>query len=211
MRSNQRFLRIAPLCAAAAFVCGPSLAQQSGGMSSSGASSRSDGYSIIPYTRRGYVGINVGRSDYKDLRCGSSLFGCDDSGTRGHVYTGGLFNDWVGMEIGALYEGGVGRGGGTTRAEGVNLSVVGRVPLGAFNLFAKGGATYGRTRVTADALSGLPAGRVRGWGRSFGAGAGYDITPNHGVVLEWARHAFRVPGGGRRDIDSTSLGYVVRF
>lgn len=211
MRSTVRLLRIAPLFAAAALACGPSLAQQSGSMGSSGASSRSDGYSILPYTRRGYVGINIGQSDYKDLRCGSGLFGCDDSATRGHVYTGGLFNDWVGMEIGALYEGGVGRGGGTTRAEGVNLSVVGRVPLGAFNVFAKGGATYGRTRVTADALSGLPAGRVRGWGRSYGAGAGFDITPNHGVVLEWERHAFRVPGGGRRDIDSTSLGYVYRF
>jgi OmpA-OmpF porin, OOP family len=211
MRFTSRLLRLAPLCAAAALFCGPSLAQQTGGMGSSGASSRSDGYSIIPYTRRGYVGINIGRSDYDDFRCGSRLFGCDDGGTRIHVYTGGLFNDWVGMQIGALYEGGVDRGGGTTRAEGVNVSVVGRVPLGAFNVFAKGGATYGRTRVTADVLSGLPAGRERGWGRSFGAGAGYDITPNHGVVLEWERHAFNVPGGGRRDIDSTSLGYVYRF
>lgn len=171
----------------------------------------SPGYSLIPYTSRGFAGINVGQSNFKDFSCGASGFGCDDSATRIHAYFGGFFNEWVGVQLGALYEGGPGRAGGTTRAEGLNASLVARVPIGAFNVFAKGGATYGRTRVTADALSGITPGRKRGFGGSYGFGAGYDITANHGVVLEWERHAFNVPGGGRRDIDSTSLGYVYRF
>jgi OmpA-OmpF porin, OOP family len=208
-----KFLRWTPLCAAATLVCGTALAQQtqSGGMTAPSASSRSEGYSLLPYTRSGYVGINVGRSDYDDFSCGSGLFGCDDGGTRVNGYIGGLINDWAGVEVGALYEGDVDRYGGKTRAEGVNLSLVGRVPLGAFNVFGKVGATYGRTRISADALSGVQSGRARGWGNSFGVGAGYDITRNHGVVLEWSRNEFKLPGGDRRDIDGTSVGYVYRF
>lgn len=213
MRLSLSFLRWAPLCAAATLTCGAALAQQSqgGGMNAPGAFSRGAGSSFLPYTQRGYVGINVGRADYGDFSCGSGLFGCDDDAKRVHAYTGGFFNEYLGVQIGALYEDAANRGGGKTRAEGINLSLVGRVPLGAFNLFAKAGTTYGRTRVSADALSGLTPGRKRGFGGSYGFGAGYDITPNHGVVLEWESHAFRVPGGGRRDIDSTNLGYVYRF
>lgn len=229
MPSSLAPLRMAPLYLAAALVSGAAVAQtpsvpanpsaeratpaQPGSSPSSMrvSNTRSDSYSFLPWTRRGYLGINIGRSDYGDFNCGSGAFGCDDSGTRGHLYTGGLFNDWLGMEVGYLNEGSVGRGGGSTRSEGANLSLVGRVPLGAFNAFAKVGTTYGRTRVSADALSGLQAGRVRGWGGSYGVGVGFDFTPGSGVVLEWASHSLRVPEGGRRDVESLSLGYVLRF
>ena len=212
---NHRLRRLAPAGAAAlllALGAGATLAQQTPTTSDrSGASSRGEGWSLLPYTRRGYAGINIGQSDYDDFSCGNGLFGCDDSGTRVHVYTGGLFSEWLGAEIGYLNEGRVRRGGGSTRSEGVNLSLVARAPLGAFNVFGKVGATYGRTRVSSDLLSGLDDGRARGWGRSFGAGVGYDFTPNGGVVLEWSRHAYHVPGGGRRDVDGASVGYVHRF
>lgn len=182
----------------------------SDGRSPSASSSRGDGWSILPGTRRGYLGLNVGRSDYGDLSCGIG-FSCDDSGTRAHLYTGGYFNDWLGMEVGYLNEGKVARSGGSTRAEGINLSLVGRLPLGAFNVFGKVGGTYGRTRVSASPLSGIAEGRERGWGPSFGAGVGFDITAGSGVVLEWTRNDFHVPGGGRSNIDGASLGYVHRF
>jgi len=232
MHSSLRLLRAMPLFAAAALACGPSLAQQDpavrdadratggrpspyappvGTTTAPAAFTRADGYSILPWTRRGYIGINLGQSDYGDFGCGGGGFGCDDNDTRVHVYTGGMFNDWLGLEIGYLNEGKVDRAGGGTRSEGGNISLVGRVPLGAFNVFAKGGATYGRTKVSADALSGVTAGSRRGWGGSYGVGAGFDFTPSSGVVLEWSRHAFRVPGGGRRDVDGTSIGYVHRF
>ncbi len=207
--------RCLPLAAAAVLVSAATLSfAQTGpgsdGRSPSASSSRGEGWSILPGTRRGYLGLNVGRSDYGDLSCGIG-FSCDDSGTRTHLYTGGYFNDWLGMEVGYLNEGKVDRSGGSTRAEGINLSLVGRVPLGAFNVFGKAGATYGRTRVSASPLSGITEGRERGWGPSFGAGVGFDITAGSGVVLEWTRNDFHVPGGGRSNIDGASLGYVHRF
>lgn len=215
-RSTTRLSRCLPLAAAAALLLGTATLSQaqtgsgSDGRSGSAASGRSEGWSLMPGTRRGYVGLNIGRSDYGDLSCGIG-FSCDDSGTRAQVYTGGYFNDWMGLELGYLNEGKVDRSGGSTRAEGINLSLVGRVPFGTFNAFGKVGATYGRTRVSASPLSGITEGRERGWGPSFGVGVGYDLTPASGVVLEWTRHDFHVPGGGRSNIDGTSLGYVYRF
>jgi OmpA-OmpF porin, OOP family len=216
-RSTTRCPRgLLPLALAAALATAAtmSVAQTgpgSDGRSSATSSSRGEGWSVLPWTRRGYVGLNVGRSDYGDLACGVG-FSCDDSGTRGHVYTGGYFNDWLGMEVGYMNEGKVDRSGGSTRAEGINLSLVGRVPLGSsFNAFGKVGSTYGRTRVSASPLSGITEGRERGWGPSFGIGAGFDFTNGSGIVLEWSRNDYHVPGGGRSNIDGASLGYVHRF
>lgn len=184
---------------------GPSTSSSSGSASSSGR----DGMSLLPFTRRGYVGINLGRPDYK-LGCVSG-YSCNDPNFGFHVYTGGLFNDWIGAEVGYLRFNNADRGGGEVRLEGANASVVVRAPLGQFNVFAKGGVTYGRTRVTADVVSGVTPGRKRGWGGSFGAGVGYDFTPNHGAVIEWTRHDFEYPDGDRRDADMISGGYVYRF
>ncbi|MBK9133501.1 MAG: outer membrane beta-barrel protein [Betaproteobacteria bacterium] len=170
------------------------------------------GWSLLPGTQSGYVGINVGKPDFDDVGCGSAAFPCSDPDARFHVYTGGLINGWLGAEIGYVYEGRADRGGGDVRAEGLNLSAVARLPIGAFNAFAKGGVTYGRVRVSADPASLVPTGSRRGWGPSYGAGVGWDFSPSSGLVLEWARHEYRFPGaGGRTDIDSMSLGYVHRF
>lgn len=47
-------------------------------------------FSVIPYTSHGYVGLNLGQSDY-DLACVGG-FGCDSKGTAVNLYTGGMFN-----------------------------------------------------------------------------------------------------------------------
>lgn len=170
-----------------------------------------DGYSLLPYTRRGYFGISVGRPDFKN-GCGTGLYGCDNPNVGVSVYTGGLFNEWLGMELGYMNTGKADRAGGRTSAQGVSVSLVARAPMGAFNVFAKGGAIYGQTNVSSGLLSGIAEGQRRGWGGTYGAGVGYDFTPASGVVLEWARHEFRFPGdGGRQDVDTTSVGYVHRF
>jgi OmpA-OmpF porin, OOP family len=170
-----------------------------------------DGWSWMPGTTRGYVGLNVGRSEYNSS-CGTALFGCDDPEARVHVYSGGMFNDWLGVELGYIYEGSADRGGGRQRAEGVNLSAVFKAPLGAFNVYGKVGGLYGRTRVTSALLSGIDGGERRGWGSALAVGAGYDITPRSGLVLEYSRNEFRFPGaGGRQNVDGLSLGYVHRF
>jgi hypothetical protein len=128
------------------------------------------------------------------------------------VYTGGLFNEWLGMELGYTHTGSAERAGGMTRAQGINVSLVARAPLGAFNVFAKGGAIYGETSVSTGPLSDVTAGKRRGWGGTYGAGVGFDFTPTSGVALEWTRREFLFPGnGGRQNADITSLGYVHRF
>lgn len=168
-------------------------------------------YSLLPYTRRGYVGLNLGQSDYGALSCGAGGFSCDDKDVGGMLYTGGMFNDWLGLELGYLNMGRVDRAGGRTEAQGLNVSLVGRLPLQQFNVFAKGGTTYGRTKVSADALSLVPTGNETGWGVSYGAGVGLELTPAASVVLEWARHDFHVAGNGKQEIDLTSLGVKYRF
>ncbi len=170
----------------------------------------SDGYSWLPYTRKGYVGLNVGKSKF-DTACGGGGYTCDDPNASLYVYTGGLINDWVGLELGYLNTGKANRAGGDTRAQGVNVNLVLRAPVGAFNAFVKGGAIYGQTRVSTGVLSNVTAGKRTGWGASYGAGVGYDFTPNSGIVLEVSRNEFRFPGGRRDNVDSTNVGYIYRF
>ena len=166
-------------------------------------------YSLLPWTRRGYVGLNIGKPDFKgDCPTG---FSCDDANARAHLYTGGFVNDWLGAELGYQYEGKADRAGGSLRAEGINLSLVLHAPLGQFHLYGKVGGLYGRTKVSADALSGVTTGKETGWGSSYALGAGFDFTPASGVVLELARNRYRFPGDVRENIDSANIGYVHRF
>ncbi len=167
------------------------------------------GYSLIPYSSSGYVGLNVGRPDY-DLACVGG-FGCSDSSTSFNLYTGGMFNQYLGAEIGYVNLGKMRRGGGTSKAHGINLSLVGKLPLGAFNVFGKVGTTYGRTETTASPLAGIATGRESGWAGSYGLGVGYDLTSRSSIVLEWARYDMRFAGLGKREVNTTSLGYVHRF
>jgi hypothetical protein len=175
------------------------------------AQAQTGGGSLLPGTTNGYVGINVGKPEF-DAGCGTGLYRCDDPDVSGYFYAGGMFTDWIGLEVGYLNSGRAERAGGSTRAQGLNVSAVLRAPLGsAFNVFAKGGAIYGQTRVSTGIGSGEAAGTRRGWGASYGVGAGWDLSNRSGVVVEWSRHEFRFPGAGRRDLDNLSVGYVHRF
>ena len=73
-----------------------------------------------------------------------------------------MFTQYLGAEFGYVNLGKMRRGGGSTKAHGLNVSLVGRVPLGAFNVFGKLGTTYSRTEVSASALSGIATGRGPG-------------------------------------------------
>lgn len=189
--------------AAACLISAP-LAASAQGMS------RPAGWSMLPGTTSGYVGLNIGRSDYDDFPCGIG-FGCDDSATRWNVYTGGLVNQWFGVELGYINEGSVGRAGGNTRAQGVNLSLVGRLPVDMFSVYGKIGALYGRTRVRGSSLSLIDTGSESGWGSTLAVGASWDFMRNGSVVLELSRDRFKVPGGSSDNVEGLSLGYVHRF
>lgn len=173
--------------------------------------SEAGSYSILPYTRQGYIGLNLGRARF-DLPCGSGGYGCDRSANRAvTVYTGGMFNDWWGLELGYFNSGKADRAGGQTRAEALNASLVGRLPMGGFHAFAKGGVAYGRARMSTGPLSDQPSGRARGRGWVYGAGLGADITKNSSLVLEWTRYRLWMGRGDRSNVDATQLGYVYRF
>lgn len=168
------------------------------------------GYSLVPYTQRGYVGINLGKSSF-DTDCGPAGLSCDDPDLAGKIYFGGALNDRVGIEFAYVNMGRADRAGGHAEAQGANASLVGTWPVNRWSLFAKLGGTYGFTKVTSEPGSGVTEGRRRGLGVSYGAGIGYDLQPNSTVVLEWERHDFRFRGTGREGIDALTLGYVYRY
>ncbi|WP_077034484.1 outer membrane beta-barrel protein [Pelomonas sp. KK5] len=166
-----------------------------------------------PFTAgSGYMGLNVGKPSFK-TDCGNAGFNCDNPNASFKLYGGAMFNQHFGAELGYLNMGKAERGGGHSKAEGINMSLVGHVPLGEsrFGAFAKGGATYGRTRVDAQSASGIATGRESGWGGAYGAGVDYALSPTSAVVLEWEHHDFRFPGTGREGVAATSLGFVKRF
>lgn len=165
------------------------------------------GSSLLPYTTHGYVGLNAGVSDYRG-GC-SGAFGCDDTDQAFKVYTGGLINQWIGAEFGYLHLGKVDRNGGSTRAHGLNLSLVLNVPVTEmFEIHGRAGATYGRTKTTAAA--GLPRGGESDWGPAWGIGAGLNLTPQFAVVLDWDHHRFEF-AGGRDHVTATTLGVRYQF
>lgn len=160
---------------------------------------------------RGYLGLNLGSPRYS-THCGGPGFNCDNPSTSFHLYGGAMMNDNFGLELGYLNMGNASRAGGTTKAQGVNFSVVGRAPLSqSFAVFGKLGATYGHTSVSADPSSGVTTGTKNGLGLAYGAGVSFDFTPQVSAVLEWDRHDFRFAGDVREPVKTTSVGLQYKF
>lgn len=178
-----------------------------------GYSGRNSSYSWLPYTTRGYVGLHWGQADFDDVPC-SSAYSCDDTSDKAFkVYTGGMFNDYFGLELGYLNTGSVDRSGGRTRAHGANLSLIAQAPLGQVaGIYAKAGVTYGWTRTSTGGLAvDVDDGKDSGAGPSYGAGLRFNATPNWALVLEWERHEMRFAGDDKRDVSLTTLGVQYRF
>jgi OmpA-OmpF porin, OOP family len=201
-------------CIAALFLPLAAMAQTGGSTTSDSYNSgyRSSAYdtsrnrSWLPYTENGYWGFNLGAPKY-DKSCASG-FECDDPSVGGKLYLGGQFNQWLGMEVGYAHFGKMDRSGGETESQGINLSLVGTLPLSeAFKAFGKVGTTYGWTDISADTGR---TGSDNGFGLSYGAGLGYDINPKTQVVVEWDRHDFNYVGGDA-GVDMYSVGMKFRF
>jgi OmpA-OmpF porin, OOP family len=75
-----------------------------------------------------YVGISAGRSDFSTGN-GTGAFGADKRDSSYNFALGSFFSGNVGAELGYTHFGTIQRGGGTTRAEGIHLSAIGRMPL----------------------------------------------------------------------------------
>jgi OmpA-OmpF porin, OOP family len=166
------------------------------------------GRGLVPGTTAGYAGANLGWTRWSTPCVGG--FPCDRSSVGGKIYTGGMFTNTFGAELGYIHMGNVDRGGGKDRAHGVNLSVVGNLPFDRFNAFGKVGTTYGFTRTNFAPASGLPSGKRNGFGLSYGLGVGMNLTNTTQLVAEWERHNFRFRTG-RDSVHMFSIGARVLF
>jgi len=202
-------------------------ASATAGAQSSDSTSRSSGYgdssgygrwddnstdrpnSWIPLTSYGYVGANIGESHIDLGTCAPGL-ACDNQGTGYKVYTGGKFSRILGVELGYVNLGDADRSGGQLKAQGVNLSVVGNVPIGEqFNIYAKVGGIYGWTKSSATA-PGWASGEEEGLNWSYGAGVQFDFNRHWAIVGDYDHYRFDYVDR-RDDANLYSVGVVFKF
>jgi OOP family OmpA-OmpF porin len=195
--------------AAAVVIAASSMAQAQTGAAS--AADGAAGRSFLPARGQSYIGLSLGRSRYS-APCGPAAFSCDSTDNSVQISAGSMVGNFWGVELAYLDMGRIGRGGGTTRAQGLNLSLVGRAPVWqALGVFGKLGTTYGRTETSAAVGSSLATGSERGFGLSYGAGVSYDFTPRLSATLAWDSHDFHFAGSGRDPVRSTSLGLQYKY
>ena len=158
-----------------------------------------------------YIGFNAGQSNLK-LNNGNGAFGIEKGKTTYSLYGGSYFNDYLGLELGYADFGRINRGGGQTKAEGFNIGLVGKLPLSpSFNLLGRLGTTYGRTDVSSNIASGVPAGKETGWGGSYGVGAEFAFNTQLSAVLQYDEYNLKFAGGNRDRINTTSVGLRYKF
>lgn len=172
-----------------------------------------DGYSWLPYTTRGYIGVSGGQAKVGDMAC-SALYSCDDSSSRlFKVYTGGMFNEYFGIELAYFNTGNIDRSGGRVRAQGGNLSLIAQAPLGDMAaVYAKVGGTYAWTKTSVGPLAvGIQGGDESDAGPSYGVGVRVNASRNWAFVLEWERHSLNFAGDDKNGTKLTTLGVQYRF
>jgi OmpA-OmpF porin, OOP family len=199
-------LKLSIALAAAVAMAGGAQAQST----TSNSTSASSGYSMYSPGST-YLGFNAGQSNYR-LNNGLGGFGSDQRKTSYSLYGGGYFSEYLGAELGYTDFGRTSRAGGSTKAEGFSVSLVGRLPVApAFNLLGKIGTTYGRTDVTINPASGITPGKESSWGMSYGIGAEYAFSSSWSGVLQYDEYRVKFAGTGREKINNTSLGVRYKF
>jgi OOP family OmpA-OmpF porin len=201
---NARHLLVSIVAAAAAALPAGALAQP---LDAPGGST----LSFLPGKGRASVGLSLGRSRYS-APCGATSFSCDSTDNSVQLYTGTMPSNFWGVELGYIDMGRISRGGGTTTAQGLNMSLVGKAPVWqSLGVFGKVGTTYSRTDSIAQLGGGANNGMERGFGLSYGAGVSYEFTPRLSATLGWDSHDFIFAGGGRDPVRSTSLGLQFKY
>jgi hypothetical protein len=158
---------------------------------------------------RSYLGLNLGRAT-TSISCPPTSPLCDDS-RPAQLFAGTMIGNFWGVELGYLNTGPIVLATGSARAQGLNVSLVGKTQVGpSIRVFGKVGTTYGRTEALASTPGALRAGE-QGFGLSMGGGLSFDVSPRLSATLAWDSTDFRLPGGARDPVRSTSLGLQYRY
>jgi len=155
-----------------------------------------------------YIALNAGTSDLSRPITAFGLFGGNQQGSTYGVALGNYMeNQNYGFEVGYTDFGSVNRYGGSSKVDGINLSLIGRLPLSAsFNLLGKVGTTYSRTDVSANAANSNMAGSERGFDWSYGLGAELKLAPQWSATLAYDEHFVKYPTTGSERVSDTALG-----
>ncbi len=131
-----------------------SVAAQADGYSSSGAA-------FTP----SYIALNLGTADLSRPITAFGVFGGQQQGQAHGLAIGNYFSGTnYGIEASYADLGSVTRYGGDTKVDGINFSLIGRMPVSdTFNVLGKIGTTYSRTTVTTDSDNSALAGSERGF------------------------------------------------
>ena len=158
-----------------------------------------------------YIDLGAGESDFS-LGNGIGIFGSDQGDTSYSLRAGRYVNENWGVELGYTDFGSINRAGGRTKADGINISLIGKMPLSpAFNLLGKLGTTYARTEVSSDPTSGVIAGSETGFGLSYGIGVEYAFSPAWSAVLQYETHDMKFAGDRNDRVGATTLSARYSF
>ncbi len=165
-----------------------------------------------PAAGRSFLDLSVGRSSY-GTSCGSVAGMTCSRGTTSYSLTGGnMLTENVGVELSAMNLGKADRAGGSVLARGINLSAVGRIPLGdSFAVEGKVGPTYGVTHVSAPQVAGIPSGRDSGFGLGYGVALDADVARGVHGSIGWEQHDFHFVGQGRSAVKNITLALGYTF
>ena len=170
------------------------------------AQSSTSGTTMMGFTPgSGYAELGLGRTNYA-LDKGLGNFASEDNSTSYIVRGGGFFSPNLGVEVGYTDYGWVSNAGGTTRAKGINFSLVGKYPASpAVNLLGKVGSTYSYTKVSSDAASGIVAGTNKDFGLALGVGVQYMINPQWSAVVQYEAQNMTFAGDRTDTVGNASL------
>jgi OOP family OmpA-OmpF porin len=183
-----------------------------------------------------YAGASIGQSgaDVDDQRITRSLLGSgfattsmneDERSAAGKIFGGYQFNRYVALEGGYFNLGKFGYTASTSpagslsgdiRLQGLNLDVVGILPLtDRFSAFGRVGVIHAQARdnFSSTGLVNRPASspRQNDTGYKFGAGLQYAFTDRLAVRGEVERYRINDAIGNKGDVDMATVGLVYRF
>jgi OmpA-OmpF porin, OOP family len=174
------------------------------------------GYYSLQSIGPSYIGLSAGASDFSRITGSNGNNGLYSSESNGSPYSltyGSYFlGPFLGMELGYTDFGQVASGGGTTKANGLSVSLIGKLPLTEqFNLLGRVGTTYGQTDVSAQALSGVVPGSANGFGWSYGVGAELMLNPWWSVVVQYDEQHMQFVNVGWDRVSTATIGARLHF